>query len=278
MASSGVMADFGRMPPQRKAAVFVVIGAALGLLYFQFVWKPLKADLAAAEQDNKSKSALNKKLADDIPKFDALKMKMKELTQVISENQKALPTEAEVPAFFETLERKVTESGVEINKWKKLKEEPVEQFVKVPVEIEITGTFMQIKRFFASLVQKDVAPAVSAGGQVEERDRIVSIDNLALTTPVVKNREIHLTAKFVAVTFRQEDPAAVAPAAPAKKGAAPAAPAGGTAPPLPSAGTPAGAKARVEQSLDKGDTVNRNATGVDEAKTPTDSQRLKGGM
>jgi len=279
MASSGVMADFGRMPPQRKAAVFVIIGALLGLLYFQFVWKPLKRDLAAAEQDNRSKAAMDKKLAEDIPKFDALKTKMKELTQVISENQKALPTEAEVPAFFETLERKVTESGVEINKWKKLKEEPVEAFVKVPVEIEITGTFMQIKRFFASLVQKGVSPAVSASGQVEERDRIVSIDNLSLTTPVVKNREIHLTARFVAVTFRQEDPAAVAPAkAPAKKGAAPAAPAAGSAPPLPSAGTPAGAKARVEDSLDKGDGVNRNATGVDEAKTPADSQRLKGGI
>jgi type IV pilus assembly protein PilO len=280
------MADFGRLPAQRKAAVFAVIGVVLGLLYFQFVWKPLKRDLASAEQENKAKIATNKKLADDIPKFEALKTKMKELTQVITENQKALPTEAEVPAFFETLERKVTESGVEIKRWKKLKEEAVEAFVRVPVEIEITGTFMQIKRFFASLVQKGVVPAVNASGQVEERDRIVSIDNLSLTSPVVKNREIHLNAKFVAVTFRQEDPAAEAPPAKGAKGAkgakpaaAPAAapPAGG-APPLPSAGTPAGAKARVEQSLDKGDTVNRNATGVDEAKTPTDSQRLKGGI
>ena len=281
MASSGVMADFGRLPAQRKAAVFAIIGVVLGLLYFQFVWKPLKRDLANAEQENQSKAALNKKLADDIPKFEALKTKMKELTQVITENQKALPTEAEVPAFFETLERKVTESGVEIKRWKKLKEEPVEAFVKVPVEIEITGTFMQIKRFFASLVQKGVAPTVSASGQVEERDRIVSIDNLSLTTPVVTNREIHLTAKFVAITFRQEDPAAVAPPAKgAKPAAAPAAttPAPGAAPPMPSAGTPSGAKARVEESLDKGDKIDRNAAGVDEAKTPTDSQRLKGGI
>jgi len=274
MASSGAMADFGRMPPQRKAAVFLVIGALLGLLYFQFVWKPLKADLEEAQGANNSKSNLNKKLADDIPKFEALKTKMTELTQVISENQKALPTEAEVPAFFETLERKVRESGVEINKWTKLREEAVEQFVKVPVEIEITGTYMQIKRFFASLVQKGVAPSVNASGQVEERDRIVSIDNLSLSTPVIKNREINLTARFVAVTYRQEDGAVQAP--PPKPAAAPAAPTG--APPLPSAGTPAGAKARVEKSLDKGDGINRNATGVDEAKTPADSQRLKGGI
>ena len=278
MASSGVMADFGRMPAQRKAAVFAAIGALLGLLYWQFVWKPLNSNLAAAQAENKTKNALNAKLAADIPKFEALKSKMKELTQVITENQKALPTEAEVPAFFETLERKVTESGVEIKRWKKLKEEPVEAFVKVPVEIEITGTFMQIKRFFASLVQKGIAPMVNTSGQVEERDRIVSIDNLTLNQPTVKNREIHLNAKFVAVTFRQDEPVA-APAPAGKKPAAgsPAAPAS-SAPPLPSAGTPAGAKARVEESIDTGDNVDRNAAGVDEAKTPTDSQRLKGGI
>ncbi len=280
MASTGVMADFGRLPAQRKAAVFAVIGLVLGGLYWQFVWKPLKADLAAAEADHDAKNQLNAKLAADIPKFEALKTKMKELTQVITENQKALPTEAEVPAFFETLERKVTESGVEIKRWKKLKEEPVEAFVRVPVEIEITGTFMQIKRFFASLVQKGIAPMVSASGQVEERDRIVSIDNLNLTQPTVKNREIHLNAKFIAVTFRQEDPAAVAPAKGGKaaKPAPAAAPPASTAPPLPSAGTPAGAKARVEDSIDKGDGTSRNAAGVEEAKTPADSQRLKGGI
>jgi type IV pilus assembly protein PilO len=277
MASSGVMADFGRMPAQRKAAVFAIIGVLLGGLYWQFLWKPLKADLAAAEADNTAKNTLNAKLAQDIPKFEALKTKMKELTQVITENQKALPTESEVPAFFETLERKVTESGVEIKRWKKLKEEPVEAFYRVPVEIEITGTFMQIKRFFASLVQKGIAPMVSSSGQVEERDRIVSIENLNLTQPTVKNREIHLNAKFVAVTFRQDEPVAAAPAAKKPAAGAPAAPAS-TAPPMPSAASPAGAKARVEESIDKGDAVDRNAAGVDEAKTPTDSQRLKGGI
>lgn len=283
MAASGVMADFAKLPAQKKAMVFVGIAALLGVLYWHFLWKPLKADLAQAEKDNASKAALNKKLADDIPKYDELKANMKTLTAVIQENQKALPTEAEVPAFFETLERKVRESGVEILKWKKLKEAPIETFVRVPVEIEISGTFMQIKRFFASLVQKGVNQAVE--GQVEERERVVSIENLALTTPTVRNREIVLKAKFVAVTFRQEDQAESKPTKPVK-GAAPAArpttpaPAATTpsTPPLPSS-TPAGAKAQAESAIDKGDEINRNATGVDEAKTPGDgSARLKGGI
>ncbi len=275
-ASRGMMADFGRLPVQKKALVFVVIGLLGGLLYWQFAWKGLNRDLDAAEADNQAKAQLNKKLADDIPKYEELKSRMKELTQIITENQKALPTEAEVPAFFETLERKVTESGVEINKWRKLPETPVETFVRVPVEIEVSGTFMQIKRFFASLVQRGVLTTSDSG--VEERERIISIENLQLIQPTVRNREIVLVARFIAVTFRQEDKAET-PAAKAGSAPQPGQSGGSTTPPMPGAGTPQGAKARVEDSIDKGDKIDRNATGVDEAKTPAGSAaKLKGGM
>jgi type IV pilus assembly protein PilO len=277
MATSGALNEFARMPTQRKVLIFAVIGLALGGLYWQFVYKGLNSDLEQAQAANQRMVQEDAKLAKDIPEYDKLKGKISELEAKIAENQKALPTEAEVPAFFETLERKVKESGVEINKWKKLTEEPVESFVKVPVEIEINGTFMQIKRFFASLVQKGVTPVTPIAppepGQVEEKERIVSVENLSLTNPVVRNREINLTAKFVAVTFRQEEkkPAAKDAKDP-KKGAA--------AKPLAPASTPKGAKERTEGAIDKGDQTNRDAKGVDEAKTPAaaPAKKLEGGI
>jgi len=159
----------------------------------------------------------------------------------------------------------------------------------MPVEVELSGTFMQIKRFFASLVQRDVRLPGSAltesGGEAPER--IVSIEDLSLSNPTVANREIVLTAKFTAVTFRQADkptppatpgatpgapggaakPAGdppLAPAAsprpttaPASSAAAPGTPplpptsAPATPPPLPSAVTPAGAKAAPATGSDR---------------------------
>ncbi len=271
------MADFQKLPRQQKVMVFVLIGALLGGLYWQFRFKSLKERLANAEAEHTNKVSLNKKLEADIPRFEALKQQMTKLRRVIDENQKALPTEAELPAFFDLLNRKVTESGVEISSSTRLKEEPIEQFVKVPVAIEMSGTFMQIKKFFASLMPKRTKPAQSASGDnVEEKERLVSIEGLQLSNPTVKNHEIVLKAKFTMVTYRQVDvvpadgttaPATLQkPIAPAQK-------------PLPPADTPAGAKARVEQSIDKGDQRDRNATGVDEAKTPAGSAgRLKGGL
>jgi hypothetical protein len=146
----------------------------------------------------------------------------------------------------------VNEAGVEVNRLKQAPESPIETFIKVPVDIEMTGTFMQIKKFFASLVPKKKKPGEDAAtADIVERERIVSIDNLTLLDPKVKNREIILTAKFTAVTFRQEDKAPAAPGAPAES-ALPPAPADGTDA-LPPANTPKGARLRVEDSLKKGE-------------------------
>jgi Tfp pilus assembly protein PilO len=303
MAASGALADFGRMPTQRKVLVFVVIGAVLGGAYWKFVYKSIGEQVEAAEADHDNKVQTNKKLADDIPKYQELRTHVAKLRELIEKNQTALPSEAELAAFIETLQHKVTQSGVETRKWTYKTPEPVETFVKVPFEVEVTGTFMQIKKFFASLVQRDVRLSQSEEDRAsEDRDRIVSIENLALSNPTVKARDIILTAKFTAVTFRQEDrpegsapppgqPAGARPSGPAPApkalpppGAAPpplpsASPPAGTPPPLPSAATPAGAKARVDKAIDKGDTRNRNAGGVNEAKSPgAGSDRLKGGL
>jgi type IV pilus assembly protein PilO len=284
MASSGAMAEFARWPVERKVLAIAALGLVLGLLYWQFGYKSLAEQVDTARAEHKRKVATNEQLTADIPRFEQLRTRMTRLRELIEKNQTALPSEAEVPAFFETLQHKVNESGVEIRRWTNRPEEPVESFVKVPVEVEMTGTFMQIKRFFASLIQNDVRPTQNRDDKgSEDRERIVSIENLALSSPTVRNREIVLNAKFTAVTFRQEDKQAgdkepggqLRPSAP--RPAAPPPPPTAAPPPLPT-GTTSDTKARVENSLDKGDARNRNAAGAADGKPAAGSDRLKGGL
>lgn len=286
MAGSGAMADFARMPPGRKLLVFAAIGAVVGVGYWKLAYKSLDEQLAAAETEHEDKVATNRRRAADILKYEELRTHMTRLRGLIEKNQTALPSAPELPAFFETLYHKVAESGAEIGKWTKGNEEPVENFIKVPIDIQISGTFIQIKRFFASLAQRDVQPSPSIEDRgTEEHERIVSIENLALGSPTVKDREIVLTAKFTAVTFRQEDKASPRPAnAPGPAGARPAAPPPAPAtpppvppPPLPSAATPAGARARLEDALDKGTARNAGAVRAADGMA-AGSDRLKGGL
>jgi Tfp pilus assembly protein PilO len=238
---AGAMADFARMPTNRKVLVFAVIGLLGGLLYWKFGFQKLKERVERTEAEHGALVNQNQQLEGDIPKYAKLRQEMVELQKTIQENQKALPSEAEIPHLFETLERKMTESGVEITRWTKKGEEQVDSFVKVPVDIELVGSFSQLKRFFASLVEQK-APTVDEQG-VEERERIISIENLQLVSPVVRNREIVVTAKFTAVTFRQDDSGQKVQApAPTPSGGA-----GSAAKPLPPANTPAGAKNKAEE-------------------------------
>ncbi|HET9625238.1 MAG TPA: type 4a pilus biogenesis protein PilO, partial [Kofleriaceae bacterium] len=233
MATSGAMADFARMPAQKQATVFVVIGLLLAAVYWKLVYKSLTDDVEAAQAAHDTNVANNRKLADDIPKYEELRAHKAKLDELNRKNQAALPQEADIPYFFQTLQQKVQESGATVRKWSIKPGEPVETFIRMPVEVELSGTFMQIKRFFAALVQSDVRlPGAPIEGGSEEPERIVSIEDLALSNPAVQNREIVMTAKFTAVTFRQADkPAPATP--PGGKPAGSASPAAGNAPPRP---------------------------------------------
>lgn len=250
MASTFV-ADFERLPASRKVLAFAVTGLLLGGLYYRFVYTSLAEEVAEARERFEGSQQAHATSVANLRRYEELRPELDKLREQLVRNQAALPTEAEVPAFFETLERKVKESGVEIAKWTKRPEEAIETFVKVPVEIELTGTFLQIKRFFASLVQ----PHVTAKDD-GERERIVSIESLAISQPQVRNREIVLTAKLTAVTFRQDEritPGRPGGPAPAKAAPPPLPPGTTGAPPAgapPGAGSGSGAGApRLERGM-----------------------------
>ena len=206
MATNPALAEFAKKSTTYKIGVFVGIGVLLGALYFQFGWKSLKEKRQSARDQHDSLVQRSAQLEKDAKDYKIQLAKRDELQHKIEENQKALPTDSEMSAFLETLNRKFGEAGVDVKKWDIKKDVTLDNFVKVPMQIELTGTFYQIKRFFASLVQREDATSASDGA-APERERIVTIEDLQLSDPKVTNREIVLTARFVASTFKQSAPA-----------------------------------------------------------------------
>ena len=296
----GALADFAKRPLGYKLGVFGGISVGILVLYWQFLLSPLRKAKDQAEMDNASLVQDGEKLAKDLAEKAKLDARSKELQDDIARNRKALPTGTELPAFFETLNRKVGEAGVEVKSWDYKREIPVladadpdaqpdkngsaapdksAGFVKVPVEVEITGTFYQIERFFASLAQQDKSSDPNAP---KPQERIITVENLVLSDPQVKNRDIILDAKFTASTFRQDDasenapPPKPAPKAGAGAGAGAGSDAGSGAPST----APGQVKAKVQGELDdKSQRMENTAAG---AGAPVGSgsgvDRVKGGM
>ncbi len=106
-----------------------------------------------------------------------------------------------MPAFFDHLQRKAGEAGVNLRRWDRKAEEPVGEYVKVPVSIEMTGTFYQLLRYFSLLSPSGASSAAN--------ERIVSVENIELRDPKIENDAVLLTARFTASTFRQDSDAPV---------------------------------------------------------------------
>jgi Tfp pilus assembly protein PilO len=216
MASTGFLADFGRRPLGVKIGVFALIFAALVGIWYMTIFKKLQGDLDAAQSTAQGLVAQQTKLGKDEELYKELDEQQRELKQLIADNDSALPTAAQLPAFFEMLNRKVGEAGVEVRKWDYQKEIAVDDTtLKVPVDIELQGTYYQIEKFFYLLYkvsQKEgdeagPAPTTPAPPPTvdQERDRILTVEDLHLSDPEVKNGELVMTATFRASTFRKEE-------------------------------------------------------------------------
>ncbi len=203
MASNDFVNQLAKKSLAYKAMVLLGVLAFFGFFYYQFMYSGMVEEhdqLAQRKQDLVDKQA---KLNKDLDDKKKLAEKNEELQEKIRTNQKALPTEAELPSFFDHLQRKAGDAGVSIQRWDRQKEKGVEIYIQVPVAMEITGSFYNIMRYFSLLGGSSRSlDSSSAASRVDER--IVSIENLSLGTATLKDGEIVLTAKFVASTFRQQ--------------------------------------------------------------------------
>jgi type IV pilus assembly protein PilO len=261
---SGALADFGRRPLGQKVGIFFAIAVLLGLGYYQLMLRPLQKKMKAANAQHAQLLQEQADLKAQAEKDKSMAAARDTLAAQLDKDREALPTEAELPAFFDTINRKVGDAGVQVKRWEYKREVAVEDFYRVPVEVELSGTFPQLKHFFASLLPRQDD---GAGSQGAEKDRIITIDGLTLSDPTVKDGELILTAKFTASTFRQEEP----------KQAAAAAAAGGATIAVPGStgGASGGLPAQVKQEVDQDMKMSKDRAG---SAHPDGNAKLKGGM
>lgn len=218
MAAAGrndLAAQLAKQPPAKKAAILGAILAALGLLYWQFYYSGLTETRTSETSKRGRLQQEQQKLDADIKRMNELKVEHAKLKKGIEAIQLALPTEAELPSFIDHLQVKAGDAGVNFRSWDRAKEVQVEQYIKVPMKVEVTGNFYQIMHYFnllgPSLPDRRQKEVEEETGIAERRpsERIVTIENLTLGDARVRNEEVILTAEFTASTFRKEAAAGV---------------------------------------------------------------------
>lgn len=106
------------------------------------------------------------------------------------ELMKVLPATTEYPAFLSSIQNVANLVGIELRAWTPLEEVPEEFYARVPMQLELAGRFHQLAKFFYNV------------GQLE---RIINMEDIALTDPTTKDNEVHLKVTVLATAFRAVD-------------------------------------------------------------------------
>lgn len=111
------------------------------------------------------------------------------------ELMKILPATTEYPAFLSSIQNVANLVGVELSAWTPMDEVPEEFYARVPMQLELSGRFHQLAKFFYNV------------GQLE---RIINLENISITNPTVVDEEIRLKTTVLATAFHALDETAAA--------------------------------------------------------------------
>lgn len=138
--------------------------------------RQLRSDLAEAR---KAQHAYNK---------DAVELTDRQQRQ--RELNKILPATTEYPAFLSAVQNVANVAGVSLAAWTPQDEVPEEFYARVPMKLELHGRFHQVAKFFYNV------------GQL---DRIINIENIAISEPESAKEEVVLKVEALATAFHSVD-------------------------------------------------------------------------
>ena len=168
--------------------VAIILGVYGGLFYLD-IQDQIKGARSRQEQLKGEKDNYEKRKRE----YQAYRTELVQLQQEQRELLKALPKKAEIPTFLSNLQEQAELAGLEIVSLTIEGENPMELYVRIPVRIEIRGTYHSVTKFFKNL---------------SELPRIVNVETLSLTVEKAEpGSSPRLRARFVAATFRYRDQA-----------------------------------------------------------------------
>jgi type IV pilus assembly protein PilO len=198
-AKKSTLAKLGA--PARIGIGLVLIVLPLAA-YFIVFHSELQSEIDAA-------ASKNSKLQQDLKQAQAAEAAYQLDLQDLAERErnkrelmKILPVTTEYPAFLSALQSVANLVGVELRAWTPLEEVPEEFYARVPMRVELSGRFHQIAKFLYNV------------GQLE---RIINMENLAITQPRVVDSEIKLSVSVLATAFHALDESVAAGGPEARK-------------------------------------------------------------
>lgn len=176
-----------KLPTKQKAIALVVILVLIAGLYWYLAYNPKAVELAglvASSEKLQAELTESQALAADLPRFKEEVVKLNEqLKKALIE----LPDKKEIPSLLTNISNLGTESGLEFLSFKPMPEAPAGFYARVPVALNVKGSFYEVATFF---------------DKVGKLPRIVNISDVTTGGAKLEGGKLVLTTSCLATTYR----------------------------------------------------------------------------
>jgi type IV pilus assembly protein PilO len=196
---------------QTVVLVVVWVVAVIGVLagYYFLLYDPLAQDREQQEARRTELAASRIREEQNLRRYNTDVAELARARVHAQSLESVLPNDPDIPGFMRSINALAEASGLAIRLIQPVDERIERYFARIPVQMQVNGTYLSLARFFHS---------------VSQLPRVINMENIKLLTPSEdpNTHEMMLSATLLATTFRGVTTAPVAGAA-----GAPGAPAGG---------------------------------------------------
>ncbi len=174
-------------PWQKKILVMAGIVVAIGVLFYFLVISPSLKDINKLKNQIKGLEAIYAEKQGIANNLASFRREVEKLNQDLKDALTLLPNSAEIPELLSRLSDVLEKSGLRMEVFELGVESPAGFYARVPIKIEVSGSFHEILVFF---------------DKVAKLPRIINISDITFKDPNFKNQKMILKAEFMATTFR----------------------------------------------------------------------------
>jgi len=196
--------SFAKLPRAYRMAAIPVLCGLVFALYGYVFYKPASVQLTQVEQQERELQRKVSEVRAIVANLAAFEKELADLEQKLKLALRQLPDSKELPVLLTDITSLGKDAGLEFKLFKPKEEVPRDFYAEVPIEIEFSGSYHDIARFF---------------DKVSKLPRIVNVSRMDMALADADGGSTVLNVKGEATTFRFIEQQA----APPQAGAQPAA-------------------------------------------------------
>ncbi len=190
------------VPLAQKVGLLALVLAGIIVGFYYYIVEPKSAEIAAVQGDISKLDADIQTLTIKVKHLDELIAANKQLEIELAKKKERLPPEEEAVMLLKQVSDLAIRLGLDIKLWKPAgkSEDPSKLFVRMPVNVEVSGGYHTAALFF---------------DRINSLPRIITVSGLKMGSPKVDKGRIVTQTVFDLVAYAAPQETQVASAAPA---------------------------------------------------------------